>query len=75
MLPNTKYEIRYLHTDDVEQYNALLRYSFQITEQELSKCGWREGEIKRSKFPILKRADVLGVLIWARWCLRLRSTQ
>ena len=60
MLPNTKYEIRYLHTDDVEQYNALLRYSFQITEQELSKCGWREGEIKRSKFPILKRADVLG---------------
>lgn len=32
---NTEYEIRYLTTDDVEQYNALLRYAFQITEQDL----------------------------------------
>lgn len=60
MLPNTDYEIRYLTTDDAEQYNALLRYAFQITEQELSMYGWRDDEIKRSKFPILKRADVLG---------------
>lgn len=60
MLPNTDYEIRYLNTDDVEQYNALLRYSFQITEQDLTECGWRDDEIQQSKFPILKRADVLG---------------
>ena len=26
------YDIRYLKTDDVEQYNSLLRYAFQITE-------------------------------------------
>ncbi len=60
MLPNTDYEVRYLNPDDVEQYNALLRYSFQITEQDLSECGWRNDEIKQSKFPVLKRADVLG---------------
>ena len=60
MLPNTEYEIRYLRAGDVEQYNALLRYAFQITEQELSTYGWRGDEIKQSKFPILERADVLG---------------
>ena len=60
MLPNTEYEIRNLKTDDLEQYNALLRYAFQITEQELSLSGWRDDEIKQSKFPILERADVLG---------------
>ena len=26
----------------MEQYNALLRYVFQVTEQELSSIGWRE---------------------------------
>lgn len=54
------YEIRYLKTDDLEQYNALLRYAFQITEQQLAECGWQDEEIKQSKFPILERADVLG---------------
>ncbi len=60
MLPNTEYEIRNLKTNDLEQYNALLRYAFQITEQELSLTGWQDDEIKQSKFPILERADVLG---------------
>lgn len=60
MLSTADYEIRNLQTDDLEQYNALLRYAFQITEQDLSTSGWRDDEIKRSKFPILERADVLG---------------
>ncbi len=60
MKQNKDYEIRYLKTDDLEQYNSLLRYAFQITEQDLAMSGWRGDEIKRSKFPILKRADVLG---------------
>ena len=55
---NTEYEIRYLTTDDVEQYNALLRYAFQITEQDLYQCGWQDEEIKQSKFPILERAEL-----------------
>ena len=62
MARKTKYEIRTLktETDDVNQYNALLRYAFQVTEQELAETGWRDDEIKQSKFPVLVRADVLG---------------
>lgn len=60
MSQSSEYEIRYLTTDDLEQYNALLRYAFQITEQELYQCGWQDEEIKQSKFPILERADVIG---------------
>ncbi len=54
------YVIRDLTTDDLDQYNALLRYAFQVTEQELAAAGWRDEEIKQSKFPILERADILG---------------
>ena len=54
------YAIRALTTEDLEQYNALLRYAFQVTEQELMDTGWKDDEIKQSKFPVLKRADVLG---------------
>lgn len=54
------YTIRYLTTDDLEQYDALLRYSFQVTEEELLDTGWHGDEIKQSKFPVLERADVLG---------------
>ena len=32
----------------MEQYNALLRYVFQVTEQELSSIGWQEREIIRA---------------------------
>jgi predicted acetyltransferase len=52
--------IRHLTTGDLDQYNALLRYAFQVTEQELAEIGWRSEEIKQSKFPVLERADVLG---------------
>lgn len=54
------YTIRDLTTDDLDQYNALLKYAFQVTEQDLISAGWREDSIKQSKFPVLKRADILG---------------
>ena len=57
------YAIRYLEPKDVkdlDQYNALLRYTFQVTEDELTATGWKDEEIKQSKFPVLERADVLG---------------
>ena len=54
------YTVRPLTIQDIDQYNALLRYAFQVTEQELSETGWKNDEIKRSKFPVLQRADVLG---------------
>ena len=60
MNPAENYTIRYLETDDLDQYNALLRYTFQVTEEELTATGWKDDEIKQSKFPVLERADVLG---------------
>ena len=57
---DNKYIIRPLTTEDAEQYNALLRYAFQVTEQELAETGWKDDEIMQSKFPVLQRADVLG---------------
>lgn len=44
----------------MEQYNSLLRYVFQVTEQELSSVGWQEKEIIRAKFPTMEKADVIG---------------
>ena len=49
----------------MEQYNALLRYVFQVTEQELSSIGWQEREIIRAKFPTMEKADVIG--LFHRW--------
>ncbi len=49
------YTTRYLEPKDLDQYNALLRYTFQVTEEELTATGWKDDEIKQSKF-----ADVLG---------------
>ena len=54
------YGLRYLEPKDLDQYNALLRYTFQVTEEELIATGWKDEEIKQSKFPVLERADVLG---------------
>ena len=60
MSDNPEFTIRALTTDDLDQYNALLRYAFQVTEQELMMTGWKDDDFVRSKFPILERADVLG---------------
>ena len=43
------YQMRHLTTDDLEQYNQLLRYAFQVTEQELAETGWRDD--RRSSSP------------------------
>lgn len=46
--------------EHLTQYNELLRYVFQVTNQELLKSGYEEGELVRSKTPILELADVIG---------------
>ena len=38
------YTLRPLTIDDAEEYNALLRYAFQVTEQELAETGWKDDE-------------------------------
>lgn len=52
--------MRHLSVKDVEQYNNLLRYAFQVTEEELMEVGWENDDIRQSKFGVLERASVLG---------------
>lgn len=54
------FQMRQLKEGDLEQFNALLRYAFQVTTDELVKSGWEENEIKYAKTPILSGAYVLG---------------
>ena len=44
----------------LDQYNELLRYVFQVTDRELEESGYEDGELRRSKRPILQEADVFG---------------
>ena len=37
-----------LSSQHMEQYNALLRYVFQVTDHQLSDVGWQEKEIIRA---------------------------
>ena len=62
MNPAENYTYRYLETDDLDQYNALLRYTFQVTEDELTATGWKDDEIKQSKFPVLERRTCWAAL-------------
>ncbi len=54
------FEIRKLGIEDIDQYNELLRYAFQVTEKTLLDYGWENDEIRKSKFPVLENAHVLG---------------
>ena len=39
------FQMRQLKDSDLEEFNALLRYVFQVTGDELLKSGWEEDEI------------------------------
>ena len=62
------YQIRDLMINDLDQYNALLCYAFQVTEQQLMRVGWRNEDIKQSKFPIPERIDILDDTMATSWC-------
>lgn len=53
-------KMRRLTTDDTAQYNALLRYAFQVTDSELASLGWNQKEMERSKKPVLKKTESFG---------------
>ena len=57
---NGDYRMRELDKSDLEQFNALLQYAFQVTSYELLQTGWEQEEIKYAKRPILEEAYVLG---------------
>ena len=46
--------------NDLEQYNDLLRYAFQVTEKQLLDYGWENEDIRQSKMPVLEKARVIG---------------
>lgn len=49
-----------VNIEHLDQYNKLLRYVFQVTENDLHQVGWEDKEIKKMKSPTLKKASVLG---------------
>ena len=53
-------QMRRLTTDDTVQYNALLRYAFQVTDSELASMGWNQKEMERAKKPVLKKTESFG---------------
>lgn len=53
-------ELRPVGLRDLDQYNELLRYVFQVTNQDLEEGGYEDGEIISAKRPVLQRADVIG---------------
>ncbi len=52
--------LRVLTPDDLDEFNKLLRYAFQITQNELAKTGYDDEQIKIAKKPILNQAIVYG---------------
>ena len=57
---NKKLKMKEVGNEYMEQYNDLLRYVFQVTDQELDSIDWEEKEIIREKFPTFQRAEVIG---------------
>ena len=57
---NGEFKMRELDRGDLEQFNALLQYAFQVTSYDLFQTGWAQDEIKHAKRPILDEAYVIG---------------
>ena len=54
------FRMRELDNSDLEQFNALLTYAFQVTSYELLQTGWQQDEFISAKRPMLEKAYVLG---------------
>ncbi|GHV50579.1 acetyltransferase [Deltaproteobacteria bacterium] len=46
--------------NQLEQFTQLWCYVFQVTNEELFKSGYEDGELIRSQRPMLEKADVFG---------------
>lgn len=55
-----KLTIKQVGLEYIEQFNELLRYVFQVTDQDVEKSGYVDGELVLAKRPILQNADVIG---------------
>lgn len=52
--------IKPVPVSDVAQFNDLLRYVFQVTNQDLIEGGYEDGELMHAKQPVLEKSDVIG---------------
>ena len=55
-----KFTLKKVVVEQVEQYNQLLKYVFQVTKHVLQEVGWEEKEILRAKLPNFQQAQVPG---------------
>ncbi|MFD1441848.1 MULTISPECIES: GNAT family N-acetyltransferase [Lacticaseibacillus] len=53
-------EIRPVTPANLEQFNDLLAYVFQVTAKEVEESGYEDGELERAKRPVLEKSDVIG---------------
>ncbi|NBI06048.1 GNAT family N-acetyltransferase [Senegalia massiliensis] len=60
MAREKRLKMKRVELEHLEQYNQLLRYVFQVTDNELRKVGWEDRDMIRAKSPVLQKADVLG---------------
>ena len=52
---NGDYRMRELDKSDLEQFNALLQYAFQVTSYELLQTGWERRKSNTPNVPFWKR--------------------
>ena len=64
---NGDFRMRELDKGDLEQFNALLQYAFQVTSYDLFQTGWQQEEIKYAKRPILERLMCWDGVIRTSW--------
>ncbi len=55
-----KLQIKPVTLKYIDQYNELMRYVFQVTDRDLQESGYQDGELIRSKRPVLQEAEVFG---------------
>lgn len=52
--------LRNVEVEDIEQFNNLLKYVFQVSNQSLVQLGYSEKELVKVKYPVLQNSNVLG---------------
>lgn len=60
MTSKEQFEFKKLDAGDFEEFEALLRYAFQVSSYEMARIGWSDKEMKLSKRPVFDASYVLG---------------
>ena len=54
-----RFILRKLEERDIEDFDDLFRYAFQVTDKEMERTGWTNPAMKRSKAPVFDSSYVL----------------